>query len=237
MELIKLWLAGSRDYTTGVKLYLQYGHDALLKKLFGTEQETPFKRQRLADELHLLVQDKAPSPGTIDAVGTTDGAAIIKSWPAQVVSDDVEQALRESWLLKYKEMQHLHSLLLTYTTDEERCIAAFKILRLDMECDILLQQRDYYREHHELPLNLEKENQYVQDPLLMGIRIASLQRYIRREGNKLRADPADVKVAARRQEFINELNYYLARLGKPLFKETILKSTVDETDQAGQAAQ
>jgi hypothetical protein len=219
MDLIKAWLNGNRNYLTGVKLYLQHGDDDLLKKLFTAEKETSYKRQQLEEELKAIcnkVNGDPPGDHTVDEVPAK--SITTKSWPYESCRDEVEKTLRANWLIKFKEMQDLRSQLLLLGDMDARCEAAFRILRLDRESDDYYFQRDYYRKYGKLPD--QHITPYVQDPLVMGVRIQSLKRYIRREGEKLKNDPANHIVASRRNEFIKELNFYLNKLGKSSYEET-----------------
>lgn len=221
MNLIKTWLNGNRNYDVGVKLYLQFGDSPIHKKLFTTEGQTPFKKKRLEELLSAIVarQDKAPEQSSQIPISDTE---VIKAWPADAVKDDVERSLRTTWLEKFKEMQDLRSQLLLLPNDDQRCQSAFTIIRLDRDCDQVYFERDYYLKEGKLPH--QSTTTYIQDPLLMGVRITSLQRYIRREGVKIKAGDGipPANIVARRQEFIQELNYYLEKLGKPLFTDNLL---------------
>lgn len=191
----------------------------MLKRLFTSEKETPYKRQQLADELREICNraiDKGP--GDHQEHPKSSNAQISKSWPYESCRDEVEKTLRANWLVKFKEMQDLRSQLLLIDDMDNRCKAAFRILRLDREGDQYFFQRDHYRKYGRLPD--QHTTPYVQDPVVMGVRMESLKRYIRREGEKLRDDPDNVNVASRRREFIKELNFYLHKLGRPIYEET-----------------
>jgi hypothetical protein len=224
MDLIRAWLKGNKDYKTGVKLYVQFGGDSLVKRLYTTEKETPFKKGQLEADLRALLneqsfQDLSDQP-TAPIINTQN---IVKAWPADSCRDDLEKAIRTRWLMKFKEMQDLRSQLLYLPTDDQRCDAAFRILRLDRECDQLYYERDHYRQHGRLPLD-DTTDDYIQDPMVMAMRITSLQRYIRREAVNLSRDPSNKDAAARRLKFITELNFYYNKLGKPLYADKFQRS-------------
>jgi hypothetical protein len=65
------WLNSARDYDAGVKLYLQYGNDALLKKLFQEQPTSDFKKKKLNVVMEELMKvskaDKANKPVEIEA--------------------------------------------------------------------------------------------------------------------------------------------------------------------------
>lgn len=68
MEDLKNWLASGRDYASGVQLYLKYGANELLKKLFTLEVETVYKRDRLQKAL-LQIYQAAPD---VILIGSND---------------------------------------------------------------------------------------------------------------------------------------------------------------------
>ena len=57
MEAIRTWLNGPREYTSGVKLYAQYGDDLALKRMFS-EPQSDFKRRKLIQVLESIWQGR-----------------------------------------------------------------------------------------------------------------------------------------------------------------------------------
>lgn len=55
METIRKWLNGSRDYTSGVQLYMVHGTDKNLHRLFTAEGYSDFKNKKLLEALQALL--------------------------------------------------------------------------------------------------------------------------------------------------------------------------------------
>ena len=217
MEMIKAWLNGSRNYAMGVKLYVQHGDEPLLKKLFISEGETPYKRERLEIALNELFRDSKPSTADNTSPDYTPKKQFEKQWRADDLKDDIEKSLWQQYRLKHKEMDDLRSQLLHFSSVEECREAAFKILRLDEELDEVIYCRNFYKEHGRLPET--EQVQYITDPFLMADRMSNLKRYIRREKQALEKDSGNTAAACRKKEFVDELNHYLNKLGKPLYDD------------------
>lgn len=222
MNTIKLWLEGNRHYTTGVKLLLANTNDSLLVKLFTTEGETPFKRKKLVELLENYSSEQpenAPVNEQNQPVLTTSPKIRLTAWVEKEAENEALIALRKKWLEVFKTMQDLRSQLLLIPTKEERCEVAHEILRLDRQCRNFYSDRDYFQQHGQMPYR--KPVSYVIDPVQMGIRIQSLKRYIRREATELKKNPSDADRADRRQSFIEELNYYLTKLGRAPYADQL----------------
>lgn len=215
LSLLKAWLS-HKDYLEGVRLYLKFGQDHKLKQLFTSEKETPFKKQRLEKAIRDLL-NAAPIHTNKTTTVPAPIQPVSKSWTAESCKDDLEKAIREDWLQQFKTMQDLRSQLMLIGTDQERGEVAHKILDLDEQCDKLLAKRDYYREHGALPS--EEPVELITDPLAMVKRMTLLDRYIRRERQNMRNNPANHNAAGRLQKFIKEYNEYAERFGKDRISE------------------
>jgi hypothetical protein len=98
MEDLKNWLAGGREYASGVQLYLKYGSDELLKKLFTLEAETVYKRDRLQKAL-LQIYQAAPDVFLFDSNGQSFpmGKLIDSegSYGQPIIKADLQQGKKE----------------------------------------------------------------------------------------------------------------------------------------------
>lgn len=209
MELIRIWLAGSKDFNTGVALYDKYGKDTLLKRSFK-EKETPFKKSQLIDAMKALLESCRPvihdDAGNAATSEYLPARSTIRQWNGANLTDQTERALWSKYRLMAKEQADLHSRLELYTTNELRGNAAFRILELDDGMDELIKQRDYYRTNGTLPD--QPAIDFETDPFKIAKRMESLTRYIRRERGTIAKDPANVKAAARLLAFTTELGHY-----------------------------
>jgi len=213
MSAIQSWLSSGKDYIEGIRLYLQHGADNNLKRLFTEEQKTAYKETLLEKAMRdiaigkeVVKEKEKKLPAKLSP----------KSWPAEMATTDVLKALREEWMIKYKTMQDLRSQLLHFPTDQERGEAAFKILELDAECDIIYEKRDYYNQHGRLPEVRKKEDELIIDPKKMYQRMEVLKRYIRRENKNIEKNPAHSNAIDRKQQWINEYNRYAKKSGDDL---------------------
>ncbi len=216
MKLIEDWLKGGQNYAVGVRLYMQYGRDKNLQRLFTSEGETPFKKQKLVAALKDLVAGEpsaktAPVPTSI----TTTQDAFVKTWPASANTDDVLQDLWNQARLLLKEIAEIHGKLDVVPDDEQRRKLAFELLRKDEQLDEVYNQRDFYQKHGK-PMATEPTFQIITDPWLMAKRLANLKRYIRREKQAVAKDAANQAAADRLKQYTTEFNIYAAKIGIPL---------------------
>lgn len=221
------WLDGPKDYLEGVRLYLRYGKDDRLKMLFTAEMETDFKRKKLEDAIrNLIKQQPSQAPITPQPVQVILQPDQDKSWTLESCKDDVEKALRESWLKLYKTMQDKRSQLMLFPTDDERGVAAHEILDLDEEADRLLAMRDHYRQFGFLPS--EQATSLITDPVMAAKRIVLLERYIRRERQAIRENESNFRAVDRLKKYMHEYNLYAERFAKTHIPE--------QTPEPGQQA-
>lgn len=233
MEIIRDWLNGTRNYRIGVKLYLEYGNDAVLKSLFKKESETAFKRQRLEEALKDIVykQSKSKAAGKDE---TEDIAAQVilsqdeterteqlnaeelqGSKIGKVISDNrwgdgsdvVLNTLRREWETAFSEMKMLQHRLLDIPDDLERCAAAHKIIELDKQIDELYAKRDHYKEKGKLPHEKDEKRQAI-DPVKWPVKLQNAERYIREYKVKLKKDPTNERYARKVKEHEETRDYY-----------------------------
>jgi hypothetical protein len=127
------WLNGSRDYNTGLRIYLEHGKDQNLRRLFTSEGFSPFKQQKLLTALQELLAGQAgvittrihtgaPSSETVpedkkstdnvnklapDANKLANKAKLPRRWSEAM--DLVERALYDKWKPLYSEMLDLQA--------------------------------------------------------------------------------------------------------------------------------
>jgi hypothetical protein len=192
MELIRKWLAGSRNYYTGVVLYNHYGTDPRLKKYFEGEPD-PIKQKKLEAELAAqLDPSRKPKQGSCNK--ETD------EMPAGV--DAVLQSLRHEWLPLYQRMNYLRHELDRFEEiyplhlvedgipdNSPQAIArrrpiAFEILELEQRCMKIWARRDHYIDTGQLPEVTPIGDPIPENPVELGITIETLKRNIRRNTKK-----------------------------------------------------
>lgn len=244
MKDIKDWLdkGSKRHYRVGVMLYLKYGTNNLFKKALTTEDESPYKKERLMKELKALAETEPPSPPehqlgphkpapqkpapqkptpqknkitlTPTVSSPNQPANTPKQWPRSACRDDYELSLWEKAAVLLKEIAALHAYLSTAPSDYERRMYAFELLRKDDELDKVYDARDLYRMQ-----NIKKEEppdiEYVTDPHLMAKRIENLKKYIRRvKGDIVKLGDTEER-RERLQSFVKEFNYYAEKTQLP----------------------
>jgi hypothetical protein len=216
MNLIEAWLKGGQPYAIGVRLYMLHGRDKSLHRLFNSEGETPFKKQKLAAALRELVSGApATSKGSKPApVYAHTQEVFAKSWPESKNTTDTHSQLWQQARLLLKEIAELHGKLDVVGDVDERRQIAFQLLRKDDDLDEIYAQRDFLTEHGHLP-KPQPSFQTITDPYLMAQRIANLKRYLRRERKAVATDPENEVAAARLKEYTEEYNHYAIKLGRP----------------------
>lgn len=225
MEAIRDWLNGDRDYILGTELYLKYGDDEDMKKLFQSKGISKFKKKKLFDCLRYLWvnrdesrKQKAKSIRQKAGSGRREAGSIkpkaksqkYKEWNKNE-TDKVLIALHQQWVPAFKEMKTLHAQLLLMDTDIERGAAAHQILRLDKFCSDIYAKRDYYKEKGRLPE--EKKPDEIVSFDRVGVRLENVKTYVRRYRSKLKKDPSNEKWAALLKKYTEEKKYYIQKLG------------------------
>jgi hypothetical protein len=214
MDVIRKWINGGRNYQVGVTLYLTFGDDDTLKKLFTQEHETEYKRKRLLAALQELINTKkdavepiqSNSSRTQEPPPKTD----LNSWPQEPISDKVISALKARWRPKFAEMMSLSQRLWDMTTVSERGEAAHRILDLDDQCDEIYAERDFYLAYNRLPDTRHTES--VTDPLKWPQKLANAQRYVRDYRIKCAKYPDNPRFAAKLKQYEEEVKRYKSLL-------------------------
>ena len=216
MESIKIWFNGKKNYDLGVKLYLQFGDNDLLKRLFQEKPPTPFKIQKLHEALEdlLIKPEKSkqaePKKETVIVSRLKEEAKQQEQFKTKKIydagwskdMDEVEQAIHLQWKPVFLEMMELCSKVGDVAregmTDPYKEIAAGKmalrILDLDDQCDELYSQRDHYLANGSLPDQRPYGDPCI-DPKLMPVKLKNAERYVRRLKNELRENPENLKAA------------------------------------------
>ena len=223
METIRLWLNGNRDYAAGVKLFLLYGKDKLLKRLFTEEACTDYKKKKLIEVLQgMLLENKADA--TEAATPQKNKIRVVKEEQApdqewSKTFDDVEAALHAKWKPLYVEMMDLCSRLGDVSRAGKKYPGkkleagkmVFRILDLDDQCDDIYSQRDFYRENKRLP-EAKGYGQLCVDPLQVPTKLKNHERYVRQYKTQLSLYPANVEAAKNLQKH----EWYVAEYKKIL---------------------
>jgi len=212
MQAIQQWLDSGRPYVVGVSLYMRYGHNANLKRLLTTEQQSPFKTEQLHKALLDLVKQEHK---TSAAPSAPTPSKVILTWTQPADSNKVELALWHKARLLLKEIGVLHSSLTIITQIEARRDAALLLLDKDDELNDVYTQRDYYRLHGHLP---EESNEagYFSNPFDIARRMQTVKRAIRKFKARVAKNANDVVAAGKLQQLTNEHNYYAHLLKVPL---------------------
>lgn len=231
MESIRIWLNGDRLYSSGVKLFQQYGKDPLLKRLFAEPVVTDFKKSRLTDALTSLLtvpadKTKIAYPEKEKSIAikeASEKAASTKSgttrWSSSM--DETETALYNQWKPVFDELMHLCSVVgnvaLQGAKDtvkkQEACKMVLRILDLDDECEDFYSRRDHYLKHGQLP-ETKPYGEPCQDPAMMPQKLANHERYVRDFRKKLEKDVANTQLAETLKKHLWFVEYYKKILKK-----------------------
>lgn len=214
-ELIVKWLTSGKQYEAGVAIYLKYGKDVKLRRVF-LEAETDYKRKRLEQELRNLlhstqVQEEKKEKIVVNEVQPE------KQWPD--APDDVLKSLRAQWKPLYSRMCFLcdtiYDVAKAGETDsykeQEACKMAHEIMRLDAECDAIYEKRDYYLKHGRLPKEKE-QMELAADPIGMVKQLENAKKYVRYYRGKMKEDPKNESYPAKMNHYAKIVEEYKKRL-------------------------
>lgn len=234
MDDIRNWLNGSRDYASGVKLYLVRGSDPKLKQLFTAEGYSDFKNKKLQGALQALLACVPKTVTTVTKIETTVQKTpsvdkTVKENPDKSAKpvkpqtrwsetrDEVEQALYDQWKPLYAELIDLQNRVGDVSRKAEKDPAmepearrmALRVLELDKVCEKIYSDRNYYLENKRLPES-EDDLGISTDPVNWPTELDSSKRGVRKWRNEAEkaVDPgAKLHAAAKFQ-------WYQARVDK-----------------------
>ena len=201
MEEIRQWLKSPPDYDAGTALYMKYGKDKLLRRVFN-EPESDFKKKKLVESLRELLIP--PSKKILEP--RTEIETLIKEprtdygWPEK--RDPTEEALWLRWKPLFAEMMNLSSRIydvalaggMDTAMKMEAGRMAHRILDLDDQCEDIYGQRDFYIKHKRLPEE-KKPMELVVDSKKVPLALLNAKRYVRDYKVKLKKNAADIFAA------------------------------------------
>ncbi|MEP7375542.1 MAG: hypothetical protein ABI675_19510 [Chitinophagaceae bacterium] len=205
MELIKKWIAGSRNFYIGVVLYNQFCNDARLKKYFEGSPDA-IKQKKLEEELTALLQ----KPNSI--LHTPLVNTELDTMPES--TDAVLTALRNEWHPLYQRMNYLRHELDKYQGNHPDVIAtrkpiAVEILSLEKQCMKIWTRRDHYLDTGGLPEVKPNMEPIPDDPVQLGVSIETLKKNIRRNRKLFNENPDNTKYALKVKEYQAQLDRIL----------------------------
>jgi hypothetical protein len=224
MESIRLWLNGNRNYAKGVQLYLAHGSDPTLKRIFSQEGESDFRKKRLVECLQNLLQpckNPKPAPSPQKAAEPKPPVLIPGESKWSDYMDEVEASLHAKWKPLFVEMMDLVTrvgdVAQAGAKDREKEMLAGKmalrILNLDDQIEAIYAERDHYLATG----GMLEERPYGDpciDPMLMPLKLANHQRYIRECKAKLQKDPSQTNLATLIKKHEWFVDYYSKQLNK-----------------------
>jgi len=231
MDVIRKWLNGTRNYDDGIKLYRVFGRDDKLKRMFGSEGPSDFKKKKLLKALQEIVAEAPLSKKTEKAVSSpilvpAENPTVIitqqfsdkdKKWRSS--RDEVEEALFQQWKPLFAELMNLTARVGDIARAGERDNLkrieagrmALRICDLDDELDEIYKQRDQYLQSGEKPQAFPYGEVCI-DPIRMPLKLANHQRYVREYKLKLAKKPDDVKTAEQLKKHQWFVDYYSNKL-------------------------
>jgi hypothetical protein len=234
MEAIRIWLNGNRNYDQGVKLYLQFGTDELLKRMFREKIPSDFKKKKLLESLQTLLATAKPTAGQNKTVARPTAAvpptkknntanetpyAPEKGW--NKVRDEIEEALHKKWLPLFLTLMDkcssMYQVALAGLRDPYKEIEAGKqalaILDLDDEIEELYRQRDYYLENKNLPNDWPYGEPCIDAKLIHKV-LENHKKYVRTFKKRLKDSPDDVEAAKLLTKHEWFVTYYNSQINK-----------------------
>ena len=212
MDDIRKWFNGDRNYEKGIQLYLKYGTDPILTRLFTVEGYSDFKNQKLQSALDDILagspvrdssNDIAPDPSKFSVISKPtipSSESNETSWPE--VKDEVITSLYSKWKPFYAEMMNLVARIGDIakagkndsSKRKEAGLMAFRILELEDLCDQMYSERNYYLKEGKL----SEQNTPIEiasDPSLWYKKLHNHQRYVREYSAALKKNAGDVNKA------------------------------------------
>lgn len=160
VEEIQKWFNSSRDYHTGVDIYLKYGKDSRLINSFTENKVTPFKKQLLLDTLTQMMATGATQAPKKEA----EAPKTEKHWPEDS-KDDILNSLRSQWRPLYGKMTNLqariHDIAERGQKDPEARLQAGQMAKeivfLNKRIREIYAQKSYYEKNGSLPESTDKK--------------------------------------------------------------------------------
>ena len=200
MQLINNWFKGNKNYFVGLSLYKTFGTDEALKSLFAKGYNA-YNAKRLEEELQKLITAKTlPKPVVKIVASNTETSVMPDSADAVLVS------IKAEWMPYYTRMNYLRYELDKHKGNEPEQIAARKpialeILELEKKCNHLWEKADYYKQLGKLPNVKEVKIVAAEKPVDFAKQLENIKRNIRRNANKLKAEPSNAVYALRHEEY------------------------------------
>lgn len=169
MNEIQQWVKAGRHWDPGKSLLERHSGNAAMKRFFRTCNPTNENQDMLLYELKKLIptineSTKITQPAASN--GTIEGELHSEKPIARSQEVDEEIArLDEKWRVLYKEMAGIKLKLMHYPNDEERKVAAFKVLDLFDECRAIWKRRDTIIANGALPKIERSANNVTDDPV------------------------------------------------------------------------
>jgi hypothetical protein len=157
---LKKWLQNP-DYQSGVEFYLLHGNNQALKSLFQ-KGPTSFTKKKLQEEIARI----AYAPKQEEIKMKEQAFVPVPDWLTRVGNERIDLI---------KEQQYLRSQLLHYKTDEERRIAAFRILDLGDQIQSIMMDMEEYKATGKVP---QKEIPKTEDFNYSHLDDISLMEYV-----------------------------------------------------------
>lgn len=197
---IRDWYNGAQDYWQGITLFAMSGADPALLALMR-QGPTPFTTQRLKDELLRIFNTGQPADEkqTATAPETPPG-----------LKDPVLQELYDQKVALHKEKDMLRAQLKFFPTDEERGVAAHRILTLRDAITAVWATEDYYKLHGRLP----EADPGVTDPAMLKLRRERANSYVRRYRNLVKKFPGNEKFLAKLQHWEQQYEQLKEKVNK-----------------------
>lgn len=161
MTIIEQWLNGPRDYMAGVALYLTYGNNMNLKRVFS-HGPSDYNVEKLAYELehikHLGEATEKKKPVHVPQLPPQEYVPPVEPAPDRsqyVIQEKPElyHQLHREWRQFYKQASHLHQTQLGMDQHKnDRGKAARQIIELfENEISPRWEMLDYFEEHGHFP--------------------------------------------------------------------------------------
>lgn len=180
MTTIEKWLTGSRDYNEGVVLYMQYGNNLNLKRVFS-HGPNDYNIEKLAYELENIKHLGEPVVKKREVIDSGPPKHYAPPPPpdrSQYIVTEKPQKyheLHKEWRMFYKQASHLHQTMLGMDQHKnDRGKAAERIIEIfEKEISPRWEQLDYF----------EANGSFNEEPVKEAVQYTTIPDMIKRRNN------------------------------------------------------
>ena len=228
LDQLRHWINGSREYTSGVILYLHLGNNEALKKLLK-KTKTDYNVKRLQQELQAICVQLKNETVDEEKIIITDQPVLLKvDDPTLPANGQLYDACHQEATKKYKEAMNARAVLFNMIPANEyadpnqqdfvlqRSDLAIKVVDLYNEASYLFDRAAYVKEHGKLqdapPANDAIDMELIPEYQVkqhLDNRRKNYNKLLKKENNpetvlKIQQHEKDIKILERRWHLLTQ---------------------------------